>query len=181
MSLRQKNERAIEYARQHNVLLVVAAGNDGGVMSALGQSSQEFDNIITVGAAERVNDEVANSKAFDRVNYSSYGRGLDIMAPVADSELSTVGEGVGTMAGTSVATAKVTGAVSQIWAANPDLSYRQAIEILKSTATDLKDPNWDAETGMGMLNTIAAVDLAKQLRQNRTFPKDLTSLESGRT
>ena len=41
---------AIEYARQHNVLLVVAAGNDGGVMSVLGQSSQEFDNIITVGA-----------------------------------------------------------------------------------------------------------------------------------
>ncbi len=155
---------AIEYARQHNVLIVVAAGNDGGVMSALGQSSQEFDNIITVGAAERVNDSVAVSKAYDRASYSSYGYGLDIMADggtVDNPVLSTTGDGVGTMAGTSVASAKVTGAVSQVWAANPKLSYRQVIEILKNTATDLKTPGWDAETGAGFLNMTAAVLLAK--------------------
>jgi len=152
---------AIEYARQHNVMLVVAAGNDGGVMSALGQSSQEFDNIITVGAAERVNDEVALSKAYDRAEYSSYGNGLDIMAPVGDYELSTVGDSVGTMAGTSVATAKVTGAASQIWAANPQLSYRQVIEILKKTATDLAETGFDTATGAGLLNMVAAVQLAK--------------------
>ncbi len=152
---------AIEYARQHNVMLVVAAGNDGGVMSALGQSSQEFDNIITVGAAKRVNDEVALSKAYDRAEYSSYGNGLDIMAPVGDYELSTVGDSVGTMAGTSVATAKVTGAASQIWAANPQLSYRQVIEILKKTATDLAETGFDITTGAGLLNMAAAVQLAK--------------------
>ncbi|MEG4463279.1 S8 family serine peptidase [Microcoleus sp. D3_18cC1] len=154
---------AIEYARQHNVLLVVAAGNDGGVMSVLGQASQEFDNIITVGAAERINDEIALSKAYDRADYSSYGRGLDIMADggtVENPVLSTTGDGVGTMAGTSVATAKVTGAVSQVWAANPQLSYRQVIDILKSTATDLKEPNWDGETGAGLLNMAAALALA---------------------
>ncbi|MFB2970221.1 S8 family serine peptidase [Aerosakkonema sp. BLCC-F183] len=155
---------AIEYARQNNVLIVVAAGNDGGVMSALGQSSQEFDNIITVGAAERVNDSVAVSKAFDRASYSSYGYGLDIMADggtVDNPVLSTTGDSVGTMAGTSVASAKVTGAVSQVWAANPNLSYRQVIELLKDTATDLKTPGWDAETGAGFLNMTAAVLLAK--------------------
>jgi Subtilase family/Domain of unknown function (DUF4114)/Bacterial pre-peptidase C-terminal domain/LGFP repeat len=155
---------AIEYARQHNVLLVVAAGNDGGVMSVLGQASQEFDNIITVGAAERVNDEIALSKAFDRAEYSSYGRGLDIVAPggtVQYPEFSTVGDGIGTMAGTSVATAKVTGAVSQVWAANPSLSYRQVIQIIKDTATDLKTSNWDDETGVGLLNMVAAVHLAE--------------------
>jgi len=64
------------------------------------------------------------------------------------------------MAGTSVATAKVTGAVSQVWAANPQLSYRQVIDILKSTATDLKEPNWDGETGAGLLNMAAALALA---------------------
>jgi hypothetical protein len=104
---------AIEYDRQPNVLIVVAAGNDGGVMSALGQASQEFDNIITAGAAERVNQEVALSKAYHRAEYSSHGNGLDIVDPVGEYELSTVGDGVGTMAGTSVATAKVTGAASQ--------------------------------------------------------------------
>ncbi|MEG3925959.1 PA14 domain-containing protein [Microcoleus sp. T3_D1] len=154
---------AIEYARQNGVLMVVAAGNDGGVMSVLGQASQEFDNIITVGAADRVNDEIALSKAYDSTNYSSYGQGLDILAPggtVQHPELSTVGDGVGTMAGTSVATAKVTGAVSQVWAANPSLSYRQVIQIIKDTATDLKTPNWDGETGAGVVNLEAAVALA---------------------
>ncbi len=143
--------------------MVVATGNDGGVMSALGQASQEFDNIITVGAAERVNDEIAFSKAYDRTNYSSYGQGLDILGPggtVERPELSTVGDGVGTTAGTSVATAKVTGAVSQVWAANPSLSYRQVIQIIKDTATDLKTPNWDDETGGGLLNLESAVALA---------------------
>jgi len=155
---------AIEYAHQNGVLIVTAAGNDGGVMSALGQASQEFDNIITVGAAERVNDSLALSEAFNRADYSSYGYGLDIVAPggtVDNPELSTVGDGVGTLAGTSIATAKVTGAASQVWAANPDLSYRQVIEILKDTSTDLNETGWDAETGTGLLNIAAAVSLAK--------------------
>ncbi len=145
---------AIEYARQHNVLIVVAAGNDGGVMSILGQASQEFDNIITVGSSD----------GLDRADYSSYGYGLDILAPGGTTEypvLSTTGDGVGTMAGTSVATSRVTGAASQVWAANPQLHYRQVIEVLKATATDLKTPGWDAETGAGLLNLAAAVNLAR--------------------
>lgn len=141
---------ALEYARQNNVLVVVAAGNDGGVMSALGQASQEFDNILTVGAVEGV----------DRAAYSSYGYGLDIVAPGTDV-LSTVSDGVGTLSGTSVATAKVTGAVSQVWAANPELSYRQVVELLKQTAIDLKEAGWDTQTGAGLLNMVAAVSLAK--------------------
>ena len=204
---------ALEYARQNGVLIVASAGNDGGVMSVLGQASQEFDNIITVGAAEHIdiphpiipvdaiphsdlpvtnnvdgippldlpaastpvsqdnlliNDtpvsSITEAQAFDRADYSSYGYGLDIMADGGTTEhpvLSTVGHGVGTMAGTSVATASVTGAASQVWAANPELSYRQVIEILKATATDLKTPGWDMETGAGLLNIVAAVELAK--------------------
>ncbi|HEY9828928.1 MAG TPA: S8 family serine peptidase, partial [Stenomitos sp.] len=167
---------ALEYARQNNVLVVVSAGNDGGVMSALGQASQEFDNIITVGAAKPIDlsTPVDNSfnkisvgetptldipdistdinttdtdslpindypdslipveQAFDRADYSSYGYGLDLVASggtIDNPVLSTVRDGVGTMAGTSVATAQVTGAASQVWAANPGLSYRQVIEI----------------------------------------------------
>ncbi|MEZ2279829.1 MAG: S8 family serine peptidase [Microcoleus sp.] len=146
---------AIEYARQNGVMLVVAAGNDGGVMSVLGQASQEFDNIFTVGAGD-ING---------RSNYSSYGRGLDIVADGGTSEhpaLSTVGNDLGTMAGTSVATAKVAGAASLVWAANPALNYRQVMEILKSTARDLGPSGWDDETGFGFLNTLAAVDLAKK-------------------
>ncbi|MEG5048308.1 S8 family serine peptidase, partial [Microcoleus sp. B4-C1] len=148
---------AIEYARQNGVMLVVAAGNDGGVMSVLGQASQEFDNIFTVGAGD------INGRSI----YSSYGRGLDILADGGTTEhpgLSTVGNDLGTMAGTSVATAKVAGAASLVWAANPALNYRQVMEILKSTARDLGPSGWDDETGFGFLNTLAAVDLAKKTK-----------------
>ena len=146
---------AIEYARQNGVMLVVAAGNDGGVMSVLGQASQEFDNIFTVGAGD------INGRSI----YSSYGRGLDILADGGTSEhpgLSTVGNDLGMMAGTSVATAKVAGAASLVWAANPALNYRQVMEILESTARDLGAIGWDDETGFGFLNTLAAVELAKK-------------------
>lgn len=149
-----KEREAIEYARQNHVLIVAAAGNDGGVMSVLGQASQEFDNILTVGASDGNN----------RAAYSSYGRGLDILAvggTTENPELSLTGDGLGTMAGTSVATAKVTGAASLVWAANPELNYRQVIEILKSTAKDLSAPGWDEEIGAGLLDIQAAVEKAK--------------------
>jgi uncharacterized protein YgiM (DUF1202 family) len=155
---------AIEYARQNGVLIVAAAGNDGGVMSALGQASQEFDNIITVGAAEQFDPNASVWQGSDRADYSSYGKGLDIMAAggtATNPELSLMGNDIGTMAGTSVATAKVTGAASQVWAANPDLSYRQVINILKQTATDLGETGFDLDTGAGFLNLTAAVSLAK--------------------
>jgi len=153
--LTPQERRAIEYARQNGVMLVVAAGNDGGVMSVLGQASQEFDNIFTVGAGD------INGRSI----YSSYGIGLDIVADGGTTEhpgLSTVGNDLGTMAGTSVATAKVAGAASLVWAANPALNYRQVMQILESTARDLGTPGWDDETGFGFLNTLAAVDLAKK-------------------
>jgi len=166
------------------VLIVAAAGNDGDVMSVLGQASQEFDNIITVGAAQQVETDtvgasvgaqsLAPSPTYQRAYYSSYGRGLDILAEGGTTEnpvVSTVEDSVGTMAGTSVATAKVTGAASQVWAANPQLSYRQVIEVLKSTATDLAEPGWDTQTGTGLLNLAAAVELAKTTTPKSHYPE----------
>ncbi|MEC4983518.1 MAG: PA14 domain-containing protein [Oscillatoria sp. PMC 1068.18] len=147
---------ALGKARQQGVLVVVAAGNDGEVMSVLGQASQEFDNLITVGAAD----------GLERAAYSSYGLGLSLLAPGGTLDtpiLSTVGDRLGTMAGTSVATAKVTGAASQVWAANPDLSYRQVIEALTSTAQDLQTSGWDEQTGAGLLDLEAAIALAQQM------------------
>ena len=287
---------ALENARQNNVLIVAASGNDGSTMSALGQASQEFDNILTVGSVDENGDREA---------YSSYGNGLDVVAfggSLDNPVISTVGdgadlkallgetdrpddemavqaqaifteafgdltqlgniddtefdslsdeerqlyeeatqeidqilsdyltsateklaleyadgyyssqvealeqfleavdedfaenliktqelfeqaglsldlfsnqeqpdqplvipfdEGIGTIAGTSAATAKVTGAVSQIWAANPELNYSQVKDIVKQTAIDLNTPGWDEETGAGLVNLEAAVELAQ--------------------
>ncbi|NJL56556.1 S8 family serine peptidase [bacterium] len=162
--LTPRERAALEYARQNHILVVVASGNDNGAMSALGQASQEFDNLVTVGAAQYLDIDRAASDAFVRADYSSYGYGLDLLANGGTIEgeiISTTGDGVGKMAGSSVAAAKVTGAASQVWAANPELSFAQVKEILKATATDLHTANWDAQTGSGLLNMAAAISLAK--------------------
>jgi Subtilase family len=162
---------ALEYARQRGVLLVVPSGNDGSVMSVLGQASQEFDNIITIGAANGLN----------RADYSSYGQGLDLLAPggTIDSPiLSTVGNGLGTMAGTSIAAAYATGQIANVWAANPQLSYRQVIEIVKATATDLGAAGWDEQTGSGLLDVANAVQLARLTNAEKYATQSIVLPES---
>jgi Subtilase family/Peptidase family M23/LGFP repeat len=150
------------------VLLVVAAGNDGDVMSVLGQSSQEFENIITVGSSD----------GFGRSDYSSYGYGLDILVPggtIENPTLSTVGDDIGTMSGTSASAAKAAGMASKVWEANPDLSVTQVIDILTGSAIDLKDPGWDQETGFGVVNLNKAVQVAKDTKPQSYTPSPFLS------
>ena len=135
--LTAKEQSALSYARDNGVLVVASSGNQGGAMSALGQASQPSDNLIVVGAA----------KGSDRASYSSYGNGLDLVVEVGS-------------AGTSLAAAKVTGAIAKLWSANPGLNSQQVEQMLTTTATDLKTPGWDAETGAGLLNSGAAIALA---------------------
>ncbi|MCT7991027.1 DUF4114 domain-containing protein [Laspinema olomoucense] len=158
------NQRAaIAYAQKNNIIIVVPAGDISEEMSALGQLSTEFDNVMTVGTAQRINDAIAISKAYAPAENSGSGAALDIVAD-------------GGTGGTLEASAQVTGAMSQVWAANPKLNYTQVIDILKRTATDLSQPNWDATTGAGMVNVIAAVELAKA-----TLPELYTVKPGART
>jgi hypothetical protein len=142
---------AIAYAYQNNVIVVVPAGDNPSTMSALGLLSKEVDNVVTVGAAQRFNDSVALSNAFKLADYSGSGNTLDILAKGSSDNTSS----------TKVAAVEVTNAIAQVLAANPKLNYTQAIDIIKRTATDLDRPNWDAQTGSGLLNVAAAVQLAK--------------------
>ncbi|MBE9121900.1 S8 family serine peptidase [Tychonema sp. LEGE 07199] len=158
-----RERAALENARQNGVLLVVAAGNDGGVMSVLGQSSQEFENILTVGSSD----------GFGRSDYSSYGYGLDILVPggtIDNPTLSTVGDDIGTMSGTSASAAKAAGMASKVWEANPDLNPTQIIDILTGSAIDLKEPGWDQETGFGVVNFNKAVAMAKDTKPQSYTP-----------
>ncbi|MEG3956673.1 S8 family serine peptidase [Microcoleus sp. herbarium2] len=153
---------ALLYAQQNNVLVASSTGNQGTTMSALAQATKEFDNILVVGAAEGW--QKADYSSYEEVDYANYGKGVDILAQ------GTASNGA---SGTSVATAKVTGAASLIWAANPSLNYTQVIDILKRTATELNASNWDAETGLGVLNISAAVHLAKATKPEVYTPPNI--------
>jgi hypothetical protein len=157
--LTAEEHNALKYAHDNGIVVVAAAGNTGGEMSALGQASREFDNIITVGAAEGLN----------RADYSSYGKGLMLLAD-GRAQDSSMGEG------SSIATAKVSADVAQVWEANSNLNYRQVIDILKSTALDLKTMGWDAETGSGLVNIETAI-----VKASRTIPVTLEASQEGQS
>ncbi|MDJ1180116.1 DUF4114 domain-containing protein [Roseofilum sp. BLCC_M91] len=141
---------ALTYAQQNKVLIVASAGNEGTDLSALGQAAQQFDNLVVVGAADGW--ERAEYSSYNEIDYI-YGQGVDLLAQ---------GTAANGASGTSVAAAKVTGAASLMWSANPDLNYTQVIDLLRRSSTDLATPGWDNETGAGLLNIAAAVYLAKE-------------------
>jgi len=153
---------ALTYAKQNNILIVTSTGNQGTTMSALAQATKEFDNIFVVGAAEGW--QPAGYSSYGEVDSTNYGKGVDILAQGSSSNGAS---------GTSVAAAKVTGAASLVWAANPGLNHTQVMDILRRTATDLNTPNWDAQTGMGLLNIAAAVHLAKATEPEVYIPHEL--------
>ncbi|MEG4343113.1 DUF4114 domain-containing protein [Microcoleus sp. A003_D6] len=147
--LTPEEQAAIQYARENNVLLVVSAGNTGGVMSALGAASKQFDNIITVGAVNQFES---------KTDYSAYGEGLDLMAPGG-----SWANDPNAFVGTSRSASYVTAAASLVWAANPALSLTQVKQLLIDTAADLNAPGWDKETGAGLVDVKSAIDRALSL------------------
>ena len=149
-------QSALAYARDNHVLVVASSGNQGGKMSALGQASQRSDNLIVVGAAD----------GSDRASYSSYGKGLDLVAEVGS-------------VGTSLAAAKATGTIANMWSDNPGLSDRQISQILTATPTDLNKPGWDAETGSGLLNPKGAIELAKHTAPETSLFSDAPLVRPG--
>ncbi|MCG9886032.1 MAG: S8 family serine peptidase [Cyanobacteria bacterium] len=172
--LTTRERASVRYAQENGVILVTGVSSDGAVTSALGQALQEFDNIITVAALESV-DRLTVSFDLDAFlsGYNNPGDGPMVVASGGTSQnpvLSTMGDGLGVMSGSSVAAARVTGVVSQIWAANPALSYRQVMDILQETATDLGTSGWDLQTGAGLVNLVAAVNLAKATQPKSGLP-----------
>ena len=119
-------ENAMEYARQHDVLVVTAAGNTPP--EAL-QSDEMFvpselpdTNNIAVAATNR-DDEIAD--------FSYYGSTIDIAAPGVDI-LSTSLSGYAVASGTSFSAPFVAGTAALLLSLDQGMSHLQLAERLKS-------------------------------------------------
>lgn len=143
---------AILQLQENGVILVCAAGNssENNDLSNFYPASYPLDNIIAVAATDN-RDDLAS--------FSNFGSGcVDVGAP-GDTILSlynTSDSATILFSGTSMAAPMVTGSLALIEAQFPSISYRQALNRLRSTVD--ADPNL-----AGRVQTGGRIDLAGAL------------------
>ena len=146
-------DQAIDYALDRGVVVVGSAGNNG--LPVCEQPSGQ-GRLVCVGAIDR-----RGAKTF----YSSYGRGLSLVAPggsglhVADEDvLSTYlpfPSSYAELAGTSQAAPHVAGVAALL--ASQGLRGQEIVRRMLATATDAGAPGPDPVYGAGIVNARAAV------------------------
>lgn len=148
---------AVAYASEHDVLMVVSAGNDGGPVNY----PAAYPGVLAVGSVD---------KNGVHASYSSYGPELSMVAPGGTSDsgvLSTLPtyacyltlygrkpNDYGTQAGTSMATPQVTAAAALLLSKEPSLKPAQLRERLMAStvATTFSDT-----VGFGLLDVARAL------------------------
>lgn len=171
---------AIDYAFNNNVVVVAAAGNcgTGNEQGCQGQPAGSMgypalnDHVISVGATT-INDQ--------RASFSSFGPGLDIVAPGSGTIVSptwTATNGTtlysGALYGTSFASPQVASLASLIKSIRPDSSVDDITALLLATTTKLPIMNgapYTNQLGHGIMNANTALTVATSLNASTAAPQ----------
>ncbi|MBR0064414.1 MAG: S8 family serine peptidase [Paludibacteraceae bacterium] len=154
---------ALQYAKDNNVTVVCAAGNNG--FQELPFPAND-SNVIAVGALD---------EDFNRAYFSNFGSNLSVMAPgvnIRGLNLTSEYPIYKYDDGTSFAAPQVAGVAALMLSVNPFLQANEIQEIIETTAVKLEDysfnalygnPNatWNFFVGYGMVNAYAAVSEAR--------------------
>jgi subtilisin family serine protease len=155
---------ALAFAIARGCVVVAAAGNRGAVDGAAPQYPAAYAAeglCIQVGACDRMGERAA---------FSSFGPGLDLLAPGVDIWTTSLTyrnaygaqwPGVALGSGTSLAAPFVTGAVGLLAAARPELIDADFQNVLRGTARDLGAAGPDRETGWGRLDLERALEAVR--------------------
>jgi thermitase len=136
-------KHAVDYAWEHGVVVVAAAGNSN---TSTPEYPAAYGHVISVSATDR-----SNGKA----RFSNYGTTVDVAAPGVNIWSTVPGAGYGTKSGTSMASPHVAAVAGLLAAQN-----RSAPEIrrrIQRTATDLGAGGKDNKFGWGLINADRAV------------------------
>jgi serine protease len=158
---------AIDEVNAHGAVVVVAAGNGSGDVSD--QNPANCQGVVTVAATTRSGARAA---------YTNTGSGVVLSAPGGDAgngvlTLSNTGSTVPAaddylwVAGTSFATAEVSGIAGLMLSVNEDLNPQQVRDLLVQSARAFPDASCDIQLcGAGIVDAGAAVQLSVTTQGN---------------
>ncbi|MBN2003794.1 MAG: S8 family serine peptidase [Anaerolineae bacterium] len=137
---------ALEYAYQHDVLVVVAAGNDGVDAAQIAPANCPY--VLTV-AATTSSDGIAS--------FSNYGSVVDVAGPGASIYSTFLGNTYRGKNGTSMAAPFVAAVATLVWSRNPNYTPEEVAAAILDTALDLGESGWDPAFGCGRVQAASAV------------------------
>lgn len=140
---------AVALAQSRGILIISTGGNTS--VKEL-RYPAAFNNVIGVGAV---------NKAEKVESYSTTGEHISLVAPGSSIYTTSLDSGYAAVSGTSFAAPQVAGTAALIWSVLPSLTNSEVREILIESAKDLGDKGKDYMYGYGLLNTEAAVNMAK--------------------
>ncbi len=144
-------EEALAYAREHGVLVVAAAGNDGS------------STVLYPAAYPEAMAVAATDSSDQRASFSDYGPQISVAAPGVNIYSTYWQPGLDTyayMSGTSMAAPEVSGLAALVWARHPDYTPGQVEYTIEHTADDVNaatNAGWDPYLGWGRIDAARAV------------------------
>jgi subtilisin family serine protease len=173
----QTEQRAVQDAVAHGVLIVTAVGNErqsGDPVEYPAALLQPVGSNGVGGAGLAVTASTSDGR---RAPFANTGSWVSLAAP-GDHVLGALSAAssplmfpratlpglptglYGYGSGTSFAAPLVAGAAALVWAANPSLTAQQVAQLLKATASG--HGTWTSELGFGVIDVAAAVAEAQQ-------------------
>lgn len=141
-------DEAFQYAFEHDVVVVAAAGNRGSGTTQVGAPAT-IPGVLTVAGVDR-----RGRASFDA---SSQGITIAVSAPSEDLVGAIPGGGYVTWSGTSGAAPIVAGVVALVRSAHPELDAANTIQRVIATAKPRTDRELDPIYGHGLIDARAAV------------------------
>jgi len=145
-------EDAVRHARQHGVVFIAAAGNEGTETPFYPASMPE---VLAIGATDRKDA---------RATFSRAGANVDLAAP-GDSILSTTPNNrFDILGGTSMAAPHVSGIAALVLSLHPEFTASQVETILKNSTDPIQS---DRPIGNGRINALKSVQITAPLPELR--------------
>lgn len=149
---------AIRYAYDRDVVLIAASGNDNTERPGYPAA---YEEVFAVAAADS-----QKSKA----SFSNYGDYIDVAAPGVSIASTYPNNQYAALSGTSMASPHVTALAALIRSANPQLTNKEVMQIMRDTAQDIGPKGKDKYFGYGLIDVAAALKAAQPKTARQAEP-----------